>query len=110
MTLNQIALSKAAAKLAADIESLLPADIEGWDTQATADLAAAKAAQTAKATPLEITNDAMALANAIASEIGNQKVASLVADLTSTASDVEAGKPMKVIADLVADYKAARAL
>jgi len=107
LTANQQAIVDASTKLLSGIFSLLPADVASVEAAVSASLGAANAAQAAagKAGYAQIIDDSFGLADAIAAEIGNQKVTVLIADLQKTEQDALAGKVFPVIADVIADYK-----
>jgi hypothetical protein len=107
---NQQSIIDASAKLLADIFSQFSGTPEDYTAAIVGSLGTAFAAQTTKATPLQIVNDSFGLATAVANEVGIPKVSALISDLQTTEQDAIAGKLLPAIADVIADYKAIKAL
>ena len=110
VTKNQQAIIDASAKLIADIRSQFSGDVADWDSAIVSSMANANAAQATKATPAQVIDDSFGLADAISAEIGNQKVSTLIANLQTTERDAVAEKVLPLIGDLLADYRALKAL
>ena len=112
LTANQQAIVDASTKLLAGVFSLLPADVASVEAAISASLGSANAAQTAagKAGYAQIIDDSFSLADAVAAEIGNQKVTQLIADLQKTEQDAIAAKVLPLIGDVITDYKDIKSL
>lgn len=111
LTKNQQAIVAAAAILLDDTFSEFTGTPEDLETAIVTELQAANAARNGvKAAPLKIVTDAFNFADAVAAEVGNQKVSTLITDLQNTESDAVGGKIVASIGDIIADYKAIKAL
>lgn len=110
LPINQQNVVDTASTVLADIFSQFPGSPEEYTAAITESLATAFAKQTAKATPIQIVNDSLALAGAVSAEIGKPNINKFITDLTTTVKDVEAGSFAAAVVELITDYKDAKAL
>jgi hypothetical protein len=111
LPVNQQNIITSAAVLLDDIFSQFnaaPQDVEVAIVSALQ--AAATARNGVKAAPLKLVSDSFALASSVADEVGNPKISALITDLQDTEQDIAAGKVFPALADVIADWKAAKAL
>ena len=111
LPVNQQNIVDAAGVVLDDIFSQFPGAPEDWESAIVASLQKAVAARNGvKAAPIKIVEDTFALATTVSAELGNPKINTLISDLQTTETDAINGKLIPVIGDLIADWKAVKAL
>jgi len=111
LTDKDLALVSASAKVFQGVIDQLPSetDVTEFTKAVVAELMKASN-ETVKQSPIDLTENALALASAVAEVIGNPKVVTIVNDIQATADDALQGKFGALIGDLIKDYKDLKAL
>jgi hypothetical protein len=111
LPLNIQNIVDSSAVLLDDIFSQFPGTPEDYEAAIVVSLQKAVAARNGvKAAPVKIVDDSFALGTFVAAEIGDPRINTLITDIHITEQDALAGKLIPVVGDLIADWKAIKAL